>query len=89
MISEETQSKVVVGLVPVLLAAMWWVIASIGNLDKEIYNLRSNQMMLITPDGKIIPSPDVLIGREKLKAEIVEQINDLKVRTSLLEKGIK
>jgi hypothetical protein len=78
-------SKVMTSLIPVVLAAMWWVISSVGSLDKEIQGIKGNMMMLIDPNGQIIPSPDNALARQKLRESLIEYIHDLQVRVKLLE----
>ena len=79
-------SKALASLVPVLLAAMWWVISSIGQIQSDIQLIRANMMMLIDPQGQIIPSPGNAFARQALKEEMLEYIHDLKVRVKLLER---
>lgn len=78
-------SKALASLVPVLLAAMWWVISSIGQIQSDIQLIRANMMMLIDPQGQIIPSPGNAFARQELKEEMLEYVHDLKVRVKLLE----
>jgi hypothetical protein len=77
--------KALASLVPVLLAAMWWVISSIGEMRSDIQLIRANQMQLISPTGEIVPSPGNAFARQELKEEMLEHIHDLKVRVKLLE----
>jgi len=78
-------SKVLTSLIPLVLAAMWWVISSVNALDKEIQGVKGNMMMLIDPNGQIIPSPENALARQKLREGLIEYIHDLKVRVKLLE----
>ena len=73
--------KALASLVPVLLAAMWWVISS------DIQLIRANQMQLISPSGVIVPSPGNAFARQELKEEILGHIHDLQVRVHLLERS--
>lgn len=82
-------SKWVVPLLPVLFAAIAWLIQSIGDQDKRILELKGQMMMLVDPNGQIIPSPDNAIARQKLRESLVEHIHDLKVRVKLLEEKSK
>ena len=77
--------KALASLVPVLLAAMWWVISSISEMRSDIQLIRANQMQLISPTGEIVPSPGNAFARQELKEEMLEHIHDLKVRVKLLE----
>jgi hypothetical protein len=80
-------SKALASLVPVLLAAMWWVISSIGAIQSDIQLIRANQMQLISPSGEIIPSPGNAFARQELKEEIIERLSDIHVRLRLLEES--
>ena len=73
------------GIIPVLLAAMWWVISNVNSLRGEIQLLQAHMMMLVDPQGQIIPSPGNAFARQELKEEIIERISDLHVRVKLLE----
>jgi hypothetical protein len=77
--------KLATSMIPLVLAAMWWVISSVGDLEKEILELRGNMMMLIDPNGQIIPSPDNALARQQLRENLIEFIHDLQVRVKLLE----
>lgn len=81
-------AKALASLVPVLLAAMWWVISSIGQINSDIQLIRANQMQLISPTGEIVPSPGNAFARQELKEEMLEHIHDLKVRVKLLERQL-
>jgi hypothetical protein len=72
-------------MIPLVLAAMWWVIQSIGDVQKDIQSIRGNMMMLIDPNGQIIPSPDNALARQQLRENLIEYIHDLQVRVKLLE----
>ena len=57
-------NKVLTSMIPLVLAAMWWVISSVNDLDKEIQGVKGNMMMLIDPNGQIIPSPENALARQ-------------------------
>ena len=73
------------GVIPVMLAAMWWVISNVNELRGEIQLLQANMMMLVDPQGQIIPSPGNAFARHELKEEIFQRFSDLHVRVKLLE----
>jgi hypothetical protein len=81
----DTLQKVATSMIPLVLAAMWWVIQSIGHVQQDIQALRGNMMMLIDPNGQIIPSPDNALARQQLRENLIEYIHDLQVRVKLLE----
>ncbi len=78
-------SKWVVPLLPVLFAALGWLIQSIAEQDKRIQSLQGQMMMLVDPNGQIIPSPDNALARQKLREDLIDHIHDLQVRVKLLE----
>jgi hypothetical protein len=78
-------NKLMTSMIPLVLAAMWWVIQSIGEVQQEIQSIRGNMMMLIDPNGQIIPSPDNALARQQLRENLIEYIHDLQVRVKLLE----
>jgi hypothetical protein len=80
-------SKIIASLLPVLLAAIGWLISSINDQDRRIYELQGQMMQLITPSGEIIPSPGNAFARVELRDELMEYIHDMKVRVTLLEKA--
>jgi hypothetical protein len=82
-------SKILASLLPVLLAAIGWLISSINEQDRRIYELQGQMMLLVSPDGSIIPSPENALSRQKLREELMEHLHDLKVRVTLLEKTSK
>ena len=81
--------KVTGSLMPVILAAMWWLVSSINQLQLEINALQANMMMLIDPQGQIIPSPGNAFARQDLKEEMMERLSDMHVRLRLLEERVK
>ena len=81
----DTLQKLATSMIPLVLAAMWWVIQSIGAVQQDIQALRGNMMMLIDPNGQIIPSPDNALARQQLRENLIEYIHDLQVRVKLLE----
>jgi hypothetical protein len=80
-------NKIIASLVPLLLAAMWWVISSISAIHQDISSLQANMMMLINPQGQIIPSPGNAIERQKLREDLIKEIHEIQVRVSILEKA--
>jgi len=78
-------TKLLSGMIPVLLAAMWWIISNVNSLRSDIQLLQAHMMMLVDPQGQIIPSPGNAFARQELKEEIIERISDLHVRVKLLE----
>ena len=78
-------TSIVQALIPVLLTVIAWAVSSIGDLRNDITKLQGNMMMLVDPNGHIVPSPENALARQKLKEEMVEKISELKVKVQLLE----
>ena len=78
-------SKILTSLIPLVLAAMWWVISNVNDVRNEVSGIKANMMMLIDPQGQIIPSPDNALARQQLRENLIEYIHDLQVRVKLLE----
>ena len=78
-------TKIGTSLIPLVLGALWWVISSIQATNSEISQLQANMMMLIDPNGQIIPSPGNALARQALREDLMRTIHDLQVRVKLLE----
>ena len=78
-------TKLGTSLIPLVLGALWWVISSIQATNSEISQLQANMMMLIDPNGQIIPSPGNALARQALREDLMHSIHDLQVRIKLLE----
>jgi len=78
-------TKIGTSLIPLVLGALWWVISSIQATNTQLSQLQANMMMLIDPNGQIIPSPGNALARQALREDIMHSIHDLQVRVKLLE----
>lgn len=78
-------TKIGTSMIPLVLGALWWVISSIQATNAEISHLKANMMMLIDPNGQIIPSPGNALERQALREDLMHTIHDLQVRVKLLE----
>ena len=78
-------TKIGTSLIPLVLGALWWVISSIQATNAEISHLKANMMMLIDPNGQIIPSPGNALARQALREDLMKSIHDMQVRIKLLE----
>lgn len=87
--SEEKSSfsmeKVVDMLFPVLLAAVGWLLSEIASFQSRLIAIEAKIPILITNEGVIIDSPQSAAARQRLKDELLQDINDLKVRVKLME----
>jgi hypothetical protein len=78
-------TKIGTSMIPLVLGALWWVISSIQATNAEISHLKANMMMLIDPNGRIIPSPGNALERQALREDLMRSIHDMQVRIKLLE----
>ena len=72
-------------LVPVLIAAIAWLLGQVSSFQTRLVNIESRMPALITPDGVPTDSPISAERRHQMKEDIYKDIHDLQVRTKLLE----
>ena len=77
--------KVVEMLVPILIAAIAWLLGQVSSFQTRLVNIESKMPALITPEGTPTDSPISADRRHVMKEEIYKDIHDLQVRTKLLE----
>jgi hypothetical protein len=68
-------------LVPVLISLIVWLFTTINEQEEKLAILEYKMMLLVTPDGKIVPSG----GSERVKAELKEELHELDKRITVLE----
>ena len=78
-------TKLVQMAFPVIVAAITWMISSIGGMQHDLVDIKSKMPALITPSGTPTDSPISAEARHKLKEEIYKDIHDLQVRIKLME----
>jgi hypothetical protein len=74
---------------PVLLAAIGFLISSINEMENRLYVVEGRMMQLVTPDGQIIPSPSNALARQAIKEEVTLKVLELGTRVTLLEEKSK
>jgi hypothetical protein len=82
-------SKIVQMALPVIVAAITWMISAVTNMQHDLVDIKSKMPALITPNGTPTDSPVSAEARHKLKEEIYKDIHDLQVRLKLLEERSK
>jgi len=78
-------NEIVKMLVPVLIAAIAWLLGQVSSFQTRLVNLESKMPALITPDGIPTDSPISADRRHIMKEEIYKDIHDLQVRVKLIE----
>ena len=74
-------SKLVPYMLPVLISCLVWLVNNIKEQEKQITVLQHKMMLLVSPQGNIVPSG----GSAREKAEITEDLHKLDKRITILE----
>ena len=82
-------NEVVKMLIPVLVAAIAWLLGQVSSFQTRLVNLESKMPALITPEGVPTDSPISADRRHQMKEEIYKDIHDLQVRVKLMEERQK
>ena len=82
-------TKLVQMAFPVIVAAITWMISSIGGMQHDLVDIKSKMPALITANGTPTDSPISAEQRHKLKEEIYKDIHDLQARVKMLEERSK
>ena len=82
-------NEIVKMLVPVLIAAIAWLLGQVSSFQTRLVNLESKMPALITPDGIPTDSPISADRRHIMKEEIYKDIHDLQVRVKMIEERNK
>ena len=77
--------KAVEMLFPILVAGVGWLLTQITSFNNRLISVESKMPMLLTPEGIVISSPQDSAGRQAMKEELLDKIQDLQVRVKLLE----
>ena len=75
-------------LFPLLVAGVGWLLTQIASFNNRLIGVESKMPMLLTPEGVVISSPQDAAGRQQLKEELLDKIQDLQVRVKLLEQEV-
>jgi hypothetical protein len=74
---------------PILAAAVGWLIGQIILIDNRVTKIESVMPVLVAPDGTPADSPDSERQRAAIKEQLMTEINDLKIRLSVMEQEKK
>jgi hypothetical protein len=78
-------NEVVKMMIPVLIAAIAWLLGQVSSFQTRLVNIESRMPALITPDGVPTDSPISAERRHQMKEDIYKDIHDLQVRVKLME----
>lgn len=81
--------KIVEMLVPILIAAIAWLLGQVSSFQTRLVNIESKMPALITPEGVPTDSPISAERRHVMKEEIYRDLHDLQVRVKLMEERNK
>jgi len=80
---------IITSLIPVLLAAIGFLITSIKGIENRMYQAESKLMQLISPDGQVVPSPENAFQRQVIREEFMLKYMETLNRLTLLEEKMK
>lgn len=72
-------------LVPVLIAAIAWLLGQVNSFSTRLVEIESRMPALITSEGVPTDSPISAERRQRMKEELLDKIYDLQMRVKLLE----
>jgi hypothetical protein len=81
--------SIITSLIPVLLAAIGFLITSINGIENRMYQAESKLMQLISPDGQVVPSPENAFQRQVIREEFMLKYMEALNRLTLLEEKMK
>ena len=73
------------GAVPILVAFIAWLLGQVSGFQSRLTKIESGMPVLLTADGVPTDSPVSAAARAKMREDLYDQINELKVRVSVLE----
>ena len=82
-------NEIVKMMVPVLIAAIAWLLGQVSSFQTRLVNIESKMPSLITPEGVPTDSPISADRRHQMKEEIYKDLHDLQVRVKLMEERNK
>lgn len=80
---------IITSLIPVLLAAIGFLITSINGIENRMYQVESKMMQLISPDNQVVPSPENAFQRQVIREEFMMKHMETLSRLKLLEEKVK
>jgi len=79
---------IITSLIPVLIAAIGFLVTSINGIENRMYQVESKMMQLISPDGQVVPSPENAFQRQVIREEFMMKYMEALSRLTLLEEKV-
>ena len=79
---------IITSLIPVLIAAIGFLVTSINGIENRMYQVESKMMQLISPDGQVVPSPENAFQRQIIREEFMMKYMEALNRLTLLEEKV-
>jgi hypothetical protein len=77
--------KLITAAIPLLLAMLGYLFTSLLNIHDSVNILNQKMSILVNMDNQIIPSPDNVIERQKIKEDIIKELLKIDKRLSIVE----
>lgn len=78
-------NDIIKGSIPILVSCIAWLLSQVISLETRITKLESAMPVLISADGVPNDSPQSAAARAELKDKMTDQLNELRVRISIIE----
>jgi hypothetical protein len=77
--------KLITAAIPLLLALLGYLFTSLLSIHDSVNILNQKMSILVNMDNQIIPSPDNVIERQRIKEDIMTELLKLDKRLSIVE----
>ena len=77
--------KLITAAIPLLLALLGYLFTSLLSIHDSVNILNQKMSILVNMDNQIIPSPDNVIERQKIKEDIMTELLKLDKILSIVE----
>jgi hypothetical protein len=77
--------KLITAAIPLLLAMLGYLFTSLLTIHDSVNILNQKMSILVNMDNQIIPSPDNVIERQKIKEDIMKELLKIDKRLSIVE----
>ena len=81
----ELSKKMITAIIPLLLAMLGYLFNSLLAMHDSVNILNQKMSILVDMDNQIIPSPDNVIERQKIREDMMKEILELDKRLSIIE----
>jgi hypothetical protein len=81
----ELTKKMITAIIPLLLAMLGYLFNSLLAMHDSVNILNQKMSILVDMDNQIIPSPDNVIERQKIREDMMKEILELDKRISIIE----